>query len=54
MSNEKQLRIVSVDQLNGDRVVIALSDDTEATFTLDQLLTLLPDRSRPEERKIVD
>jgi len=49
MSDEKQLHIVGVDQLNGDRVVVEFSDDTEATFTLNQLLSLLPDRVRADE-----
>jgi len=53
MSDEKQLHIVGIDQLNGDRVVVEFSDDTEATFTLDQLLSLLPDRARANERSPV-
>jgi hypothetical protein len=52
MSNGKQLQIVSVDHLNGNRVVVEFSDDTEATFTLDQLLSLLPDRAWSNELKI--
>jgi hypothetical protein len=52
MSDGKQLRIVSVDHMNGDRVVVEFSDDTEATFTLDQLLSLLPDRPQSDGRKV--
>jgi len=42
-------RIVAAEHLNGDLVLIAFSDGTEAILTLEQLLALFPDRKRGRE-----
>ena len=40
-----QFRIVAVDPINGDRIIVEFSDDTQATFTLAQLIELAPERT---------
>jgi hypothetical protein len=39
-----QFRIVAVDHINGDRIIVEFSDDTQATLTLAQLMELAPAR----------
>jgi hypothetical protein len=45
MSLEKQFRIVGVDYIDGQKILVEFSDETHAVFTLVQLLSLTPDRT---------
>jgi hypothetical protein len=43
-----QFRIVGVDHADGDKIIVIFSDDTQATFTLAQLIGLEPKRIRSD------
>jgi len=45
-------RIVAAEHLNGDLVLIAFSDETEAILTLEQLLALFPVRKMSKRRAV--
>jgi hypothetical protein len=48
-----QFRIVAVDHINGDKIIVEFSDETRAAFTLSQLIGLTPER-RPSDIKDKD
>ena len=45
MPNSEQFHIANADVLDRNTIVVNFSDDTSATFTIDQLLSLAPDRT---------
>jgi len=51
MENEP-LQIVGVDRIDGDRVVVGLSDGTDAHITLEQILILAPAESRHSDSEL--
>jgi hypothetical protein len=45
-------KIVAAEHLNGDLVLIAFSDETEAILTLEQLMALFPIRKKAKRRAV--
>jgi hypothetical protein len=46
--SETQFRILTVDRIDGSRIVVEFSDKTHAVFTLNQLISLAPDRTNSD------
>jgi hypothetical protein len=45
MSLGKEFRIVGVDYIDSEKILVEFSDETHAVFTIAQLLSLVPDRT---------
>ncbi len=49
MNSNHNIEVVTLDRIDGVEVLIGFSDGTSATYAVEELLQLRPERGRPRE-----